>query len=63
MLGGDRHLSSFVSPASVPPEQTRQGESRNKQNALFGNGDVEQKPNAEPDGMAMKSLRGDKRAE
>lgn len=63
MLGGDRHLSSFVSPASVPPEQTRQGESRNKQNALFGSGDVEQKPNAEPDGMAMKSLRGAKRAE
>lgn len=65
MLGGERHLSSFVSPASVPPEQTRQGESRNrnKQNAVFGNGDVEQKPNAEPDGMAMKSLRGAKRAE
>ncbi|BCS29170.1 GTPase-activating protein GYP6 [Aspergillus puulaauensis] len=62
MLGGDRHLSSFVSPASVPPEQTRQGESRNKQNAHFGNGNVEQKPNAEPDGMAMKSLRGAKRA-
>ncbi|KAL2819349.1 rab-GTPase-TBC domain-containing protein [Aspergillus cavernicola] len=52
MLGDDRHLSSFVSPASVPPEQTRQG-------ALFSNGDSEQKkPDDEPDGMAMKSLRG-----
>ncbi|KAL4950080.1 rab-GTPase-TBC domain-containing protein [Aspergillus filifer] len=62
MLGGDRHLSSFVSPASVPPEQTRHGESRaaGKQGALFGNGDAEQKPNAEPDGMAMRSLRGPK---
>ncbi|KAL4906610.1 hypothetical protein BDW74DRAFT_150810 [Aspergillus multicolor] len=61
MLGGDRHLSSFVSPASVPPEQTRHGEPRAKQGALFGNGDVEQKkPNAEPDGLAMKSLRGAK---
>ncbi|KAL6236556.1 hypothetical protein BDW75DRAFT_206323 [Aspergillus navahoensis] len=60
MLGGDRHLSSFVSPASVPPEQTRHGEPRAgaKQGALFGNGDVEQKkPNPEPDGLAMKSLR------
>ncbi|KAL4780775.1 rab-GTPase-TBC domain-containing protein [Aspergillus varians] len=61
MLGGDRHLSGFVSPASVPPEQTRHSESRNKQSTLFGNGDVEQKPNVEPDGMAMKSLRGPKR--
>ncbi|KAL4944807.1 hypothetical protein BDV06DRAFT_72934 [Aspergillus oleicola] len=62
MLGGDRHLSSFVSPASVPPEQTRHGESRaaGKQGTLFGNGDAEQKPGAEPDGMAMRSLRGPK---
>ncbi|KAL4873321.1 hypothetical protein BDV12DRAFT_209154 [Aspergillus spectabilis] len=64
MLGQDRQLSSFVSPASVPPEQTRHGESRNKQNALFGNGDVEQrKPSAEPDGMVLKSLRGVKKGE
>ncbi|KAL4808907.1 rab-GTPase-TBC domain-containing protein [Aspergillus unguis] len=63
MLGGDRHFSSFVSPASVPPEQTRHGESRTKQNSLFGNGDAEQKnPNTEPDGMAMRSLRGAKGA-
>ncbi|KAL4741306.1 rab-GTPase-TBC domain-containing protein [Aspergillus similis] len=59
MLGGDRHLSSFVSPASVPPEQSRHGEPRAKQGALFGNGEVEQKkPNPESDGLAMKSLRG-----
>ncbi|RDW57537.1 GTPase-activating protein GYP6 [Aspergillus mulundensis] len=64
MLGGGRHLSSFVSPASVPPEQTRHGEPRVKQSALFGNGDVEQKkPDAEPDGLAMKSLRVGKRGE
>ncbi|KAL3474192.1 rab-GTPase-TBC domain-containing protein [Aspergillus californicus] len=61
MLGEDRQLSSFVSPASVPPEQTRNGDTRNKQGALFGNGDGEQKNlDDEPDGMAMKSLRGSK---
>jgi TBC1 domain family protein 5 len=61
MLGDDRHLSSFVSPASVPPEQTRHGEAKTKQNALFGNGDTQQKsPQAEPDGMALYSLRGGK---
>ncbi|KAL3492598.1 rab-GTPase-TBC domain-containing protein [Aspergillus germanicus] len=61
MLGEDRHLSSFVSPASVPPEQTRHGEAKTKQNALFGNGDTQQKsPQAEPDGMALNSLRGGK---
>ncbi|KAL5003798.1 rab-GTPase-TBC domain-containing protein [Aspergillus recurvatus] len=63
MLGGDRHLSSFVSPASVPPEQTRHSEPRAgaKQGSLFGNGDVEQKKSdPEPDGLAMKSLRGAK---
>ncbi|CBF77300.1 hypothetical protein AN4537.2 [Aspergillus nidulans FGSC A4] len=60
MLGGDRQLSSFVSPASVPPEQSRHVEPRAKQGTLFGNGEVEQKPNPEPDGLAMKSLRGTK---
>ncbi|KAL4881149.1 rab-GTPase-TBC domain-containing protein [Aspergillus karnatakaensis] len=64
MLGEDRHLSSFVSQASVPPEQTRHGEPRNKSNALFGTGDVEQKmPNPEPDGMVLESLRGGKSEE
>ncbi|KAL2833209.1 rab-GTPase-TBC domain-containing protein [Aspergillus pseudoustus] len=62
MLGEDRHLSSFVSPASVPPEQTRHSEAKAaKQNALFGNGDTQQRsPQAEPDGMALNSLRGAK---
>ncbi|KAL4991068.1 rab-GTPase-TBC domain-containing protein [Aspergillus falconensis] len=63
MLGGNRVLSGFVSPVSVPPEQTRHGEPRagSKQGALFGNGDVEQQmSNPEPDGLAMKSLRGAK---
>ncbi|CEL02786.1 hypothetical protein ASPCAL03949 [Aspergillus calidoustus] len=64
MLGEDRHLSSFVSPASVPPEQTRHGEAKTKQNALFGNGDTQQKsPQTEPDGMALNSLRGGKGCE
>ncbi|KAE8349852.1 rab-GTPase-TBC domain-containing protein [Aspergillus coremiiformis] len=58
MLGGSRHISSFVSPASVPPEQTRHG---TKPNALFGNGDEEQRrPYAEPDDFALRSLRGPK---
>ncbi|PYH95529.1 RabGAP/TBC [Aspergillus ellipticus CBS 707.79] len=60
MLGGGRHISSFVSPASVPPEQTRHGEMRAKPGALF-NGDEEHgKFGAEPDGMALRSLRGPK---
>ncbi|KAL2868679.1 GTPase-activating protein GYP6 [Aspergillus lucknowensis] len=64
MLGEDRHLSSFVSPVSVPPEQTRHGETKTKQSALFGNGDNQQKsPEAESDGMALNSLRGVKSRE
>ncbi|KAF5865058.1 hypothetical protein ETB97_005623 [Aspergillus alliaceus] len=58
MLGGSRHISSFVSPASVPPEQTRHG---TKPNTLFGSGDEEQRrPYAEPDDFALRSLRGPK---
>ncbi|KAE8399731.1 rab-GTPase-TBC domain-containing protein [Aspergillus pseudonomiae] len=57
MLGGSRHISSFVSPASVPPEQTRHGP---KPNALFGSGDEEQRPYAEPNDLALRSLRGPK---
>ncbi|PWY91076.1 TBC domain protein [Aspergillus heteromorphus CBS 117.55] len=61
MLGGGRHISSFVSPASVPPEQTRHGEMRAKPGALFNNGDEEHgRFGAEPDGMALRSLRGPK---
>ncbi|KAF7588396.1 hypothetical protein BBP40_005756 [Aspergillus hancockii] len=61
MLGGSRHISNFVSPASVPPEQTRHGI---KPNVLFGNGDEEQRrPYAEPDDLALRSLRGPKSRE
>ncbi|RAL07496.1 GTPase-activating protein GYP6 [Aspergillus homomorphus CBS 101889] len=65
MLGGKRHLSSFVSPASVLPEQTRHGEGRPrpKPASLFGNGDEEHGKagaEAESDGLALRSLRGPK---
>ncbi|KAF7169482.1 hypothetical protein CNMCM6106_004367 [Aspergillus hiratsukae] len=61
MLGGSRHLSSFVSPASVPPEQTRHGDAKNKPHTLFGNGADEQKSSQdELDSLAMRSLGGAK---
>ncbi|KAI9041193.1 GTPase-activating protein GYP6 [Aspergillus affinis] len=64
MLGGNRHLSSFVSPASVPPEQTRYGETKGKPNNLFGNGDDElRRTDADLDGLALRSLRGPKGGE
>ncbi|PLB45679.1 Ypt/Rab-specific GTPase-activating protein [Aspergillus steynii IBT 23096] len=64
MLGGNRHLSSFVSPASVPPEQTRHGDTKGKPNNLFGNGDEEQRrTDADLDGLALRSLRGPKGGE
>lgn len=63
MLGGDKNnRSSFVSSASVPPEQTRH---QNQYQALFG-GSEEANPKrsreslTEPDGLAMRSLRGPK---
>ncbi|OJJ38995.1 hypothetical protein ASPWEDRAFT_735724 [Aspergillus wentii DTO 134E9] len=62
MLGGGRQISSFVSSASVPPEQTRHRQNSN----LFGSGDDDQrKGEFEPDGlsMKMKSLRGSKKRE
>ncbi|KAK1147462.1 hypothetical protein N8T08_001544 [Aspergillus melleus] len=64
MLGGNRPLSSFVSPASVPPEQTRHGETKGKPNNLFGNGDDElRRADADLDGLALRSLRGPKGGE
>ncbi|KAL4890768.1 RabGAP/TBC [Aspergillus ambiguus] len=61
MLGGNRHISSFVSPASVPPEQTRHGEVRANPSSLFGNGEEDPRnPRSEPDGLALRSLRGRK---
>lgn len=60
MLGGDRHLSSFASPASLPPEQTRQLDGKAKPGTLFSNGDEgERRGSAESD-VAMNSLRGHK---
>ncbi|KAF7177502.1 hypothetical protein CNMCM7691_005795 [Aspergillus felis] len=61
MLGGSRHLSSFVSPASVPPEETRYGDTRNKPHTLFGNGvDEHQSSQDELDSLALRSLGGAK---
>lgn len=65
MLGGSQnHLSTFVSSASVTPEQTRhQEQPRQKGSPLFGTGGEDQKPGtcAESDELAMRSLRGSRR--
>lgn len=55
MLGGqgNRHLSSFVSSASEPPEQARQ-----QNQALFGTDEEKKRSPAEPDGLAMRSFNG-----
>lgn len=62
MLEGSRnHLSSFVSSASVPPEQIRHQDSpRTKGSPLFGGSGEEKKPGtiAEYDELALRSLRG-----
>ena len=66
MLGGSQQMSKFVSPVSVPPEQSRHGEAKTKtkkntKNSLFGNGEEEPKgAKKEPDSLAMESLRGSK---
>ncbi|KAJ5103282.1 hypothetical protein N7532_003811 [Penicillium argentinense] len=60
MLEGSRNLSSFVSSASVPPEQTRHPEPpRTRGSPLFGNS-AEEKPGSdtEHDELALRSLRG-----
>ena len=60
MLGGSQnHRSSFVSSASVPPEQARL---QSQHQALFGVGEDEKKGSkrttpVEPDELAMRSLR------
>ncbi|KAJ5232253.1 hypothetical protein N7468_005209 [Penicillium chermesinum] len=60
MLEGSRNVSSFVSSASVPPEQTRhQDHARTKSNPLFGNGDDKVDLDTEHDELALRSLRGD----
>jgi TBC1 domain family protein 5 len=62
MLGGNRGLSTFVSPASVPPEQTRHPEPpRSKGGSpLFGNhGDEKPRTDgAKHDELALHSLSG-----
>lgn len=61
MLGGNRGLSTFVSQASVPPEQTRhQDHSRKGSSPLFGtHGDEHSKTDeAEHDLLALRSLSG-----
>jgi TBC1 domain family protein 5 len=62
MLGGNRNLSTFVSPASVPPEQTRhQEQPRSKGSSpLFGNhGDEHPRADeVEHDELALHSLSG-----
>ncbi|KAF3386153.1 TBC1 domain family member 5 [Penicillium rolfsii] len=62
MLGGNRGLSTFVSPASVPPEQTRhQDQPRSKGGSpLFGNhGDEKPRTNeSTQDELALHSLSG-----
>ena len=61
MLGGSQnHRSSFVSSASVPPEQARL---QSQHQALFGVNEDEKKGSkrttpVEPDELAMRSLRG-----
>ena len=66
MLGGSQQMSKFVSPVSVPPEQSRHGEAKTKtkkntKNSLFGNGEEEPEgAKKEPDSLAMESLRGSK---
>lgn len=63
MLEGSRNVSSFVSSASVPPEQTRrQDHTRNRgtkgnANVLFRHGDEDAPLNPE-DELALHSLRG-----
>lgn len=62
MLEGSRNLSTFVSSASVPPEQTRHQETprtKGRGSPLFGNGGEEiPGTEAEHDELALHSLRG-----
>lgn len=58
MLGRDRHPSSFVSSASLPPEQTRHMDPKARANPLFGNGDEGQRRGSTESDVAMNSLRG-----
>lgn len=59
MLGDKTPRSSFVTSASLPPEQSRQGESRGKANPLFGDTRDHSRGRSKlDDGMVLSSLRG-----
>ncbi|KAL1989302.1 hypothetical protein VTN96DRAFT_64 [Rasamsonia emersonii] len=60
MLGDNANRSSFISSASLPPDQSRHGDARSKQSPLFGDGRNESRKRStgEDDGLALSSLRG-----
>lgn len=49
MLGDNTHRSSFVSSASLPPDQSRQSESRSRQGTLFRDGRDEKREESQRD--------------
>ena len=49
MLGDNTHRSSFVSSASLPPDQSRRSESRSRQGSLFGDGRDEKREQSQKD--------------
>ncbi len=61
MLGEDRRRSSFVSSATVPPEQRRDSDTKSRQKQLIADGKeaaVKKGSDSEDDGFTMSSLRG-----
>ncbi|KAL1971089.1 hypothetical protein VTN77DRAFT_40 [Rasamsonia byssochlamydoides] len=60
MLGDNTSRSSFISSASLPPDQSRHGDVRSKQSPLFGDGRDEgrKRSTGEDDGLALNSLCG-----
>lgn len=60
ILGDTANRSSFISSASLPPDQSRHGDSRSRQSPLFGDGRDESRKRStgEDDGLALSSLRG-----
>jgi TBC1 domain family protein 5 len=59
MLGDKASRSSFVSSASLPPDQSRHGDARSRQSPLFGDGREEgrKRSTEQDDGLALSSLR------
>lgn len=49
MLGDNTHRSSFVSSASLPPDQSRRSDSRSRQGSLFGDGRDEKREQSQRD--------------